>query len=367
MQSLGAALGEGVACIPVLKANAYGLGAVPVARALCSTGLVHTLAVAQVSEGVALRQAGITQPDIFVLGGVPQHLFALAVQYDIQLTLFHPHTAVVLSEEAARQGKGAVGVHLKIETGLHRAGAKPGAELQALAQSVLDCKNLQIKSVFTHFADGERADSPLAKQQYALYRQALAQLRAMGIDPPLRHVCNSGGSEWYTDAHENAVRLGRRLYMDNPLHPLAPGTPGAIQEVCSWRSWVTNLRTVMPGETIGYDAAWTATRPSQIATVCVGYCDGLYMPLTKAGAPVLVGSQRGRLIGTCMDQCFVDVTDIPCAVGDEVTFFGTSKSGAVLSAQEVATLVGEEGVLLTSLLTPRVARVYVGEGAMGDK
>lgn len=182
--------------------------------------------------------------------------------------------------------------------------------------------------VFSHFSTGETKESPTAYRQFQLYQQALAQLQAAGIDPLQKHMCNSGGSDWFRASFCNAVRIGRRLYMDNQAEPLTPGTPGAVQEACSWRASVTNLRVVEAGDTVGYDAAWTAPRRTRVATVCVGYGDGLYYPLAEAGGPLLVGEQKARLLATCMDQCFVDVTDIPCRAGDEVTFFGQSSGGA---------------------------------------
>ena len=173
-------------------------------------------------------------------------------------------------------------------------------------------------------------------------------------------MCNSGGSDWFRASFCNAVRIGRRLYMDNQAEPLTPGTPGAVQEACSWRASVTNLRVVEAGDTVGYDAAWTAPRRTRVATVCVGYGDGLYYPLAEAGGPLLVGEQRARLLATCMDQCFVDVTDIPCRVGDEVTFFGQSSGGATMPIQELGKFMHVEGVYFYSFLSPRVARVYEG-------
>jgi alanine racemase len=173
-------------------------------------------------------------------------------------------------------------------------------------------------------------------------------------------MCNSGGSDWFRASFCNAVRIGRRLYMDNQAEPLTPGTPGAVQEACSWRASVTNLRVVEAGDTVGYDAAWTAPRRTRVATVCVGYGDGLYYPLAEAGGPLLVGEQRARLLATCMDQCFVDVTDIPCRAGDEVTFFGQSSGGAAMPIQELGKFMHVEGVYFYSFLSPRVARVYEG-------
>lgn len=353
-KTAAAQLPNGVCCIPVLKGNAYGHGLVPVAKALCGAG-ANVLAVAQVREGVQLRQSGISQPEILVLGGVPQQLFPAAVTMNIGISLFHGPTAQLLDAECEKQGVNDFPVHIKIETGLHRIGVTPGAELAALVKALQSCTHLHIAGVFSHFADGEAYHSELAQRQYRLFQKAVAQLADAGIHPPLVHICNSGASEWFAEAVCTGVRLGRRLYMDSQQHP---GAAGAIEPVSSWRASITNLRWLEPGDCIGYDGAWVAARRTRVAVVCVGYGDGLFPPLADAHAPVLVGEQRAPLLGTCMDQCFVDVTELSCAVGDEVTFFGESSNGTPLLAQEVAALVGDEGVYLTSLLTDRVARVY---------
>ena len=254
MQSIQEDIGPDVECIPVLKDNAYCLGAVPIAKALCTYANVRTIAVAQVCEGVELRQAGLSAPAVLVLGGVPERLFPAAVEYGLQLTVFHPSTVYALEKLAAAQGKRAE-VQIKVETGLNRTGAKPGAELGALATALAACPHVRTMGVFSHFSTGETKESPTAYRQFQLYQQALAQLQAAGIDPPQKHMCNSGGSDWFRASFCNAVRIGRRLYMDNQAEPLTPGTPGAVQEACSWRASVTNLRVVEAGDTVGYDAA----------------------------------------------------------------------------------------------------------------
>jgi alanine racemase len=153
----------------------------------------------------------------------------------------------------------------------------------------------------------------------------------------MRHICNSGGSDWYREAFCNGARIGRRLYMENQKTPKSVGAPGAVGEVASWRTSIVNLRTVGAGETVGYDERFRAERPTRVATICVGYGDGLYEKLAAAGAPVLVTAdgREASYLGICMDQSLLDVTGIDCRVGDEVTIFGRSSGGAFLSAQRV--------------------------------
>lgn len=159
MQSIQEDIGPDVECIPVLKDNAYCLGAVPIAKALCTYANVRTIAVAQVCEGVELRQAGLSAPAVLVLGGVPERLFPAAVEYGLQLTVFHPSTVYALEKLAAAQGKRAE-VQIKVETGLNRTGAKPGAELGALATALAACPHVRTMGYSPIF--------PRARQKKAL-------------------------------------------------------------------------------------------------------------------------------------------------------------------------------------------------------
>jgi len=353
--------------IPVLKGNAYGFGAIPVAKALTEDGIVRTIAVAQVCEAAELRQAGITQ-DLLVLGAVPLRQLPQAVQYDVRLSVFDADTAAALEEEAARQGKQA-GIHFKIETGLNRIGVRPGEPLEALLAFLKQCPHLKPEGVFSHFIDGEIPNCPTAAKQLALFREAVRQIEASGFDPGLRHISNSGASEWYHEADLDAVRIGRRLYMDSQAECLkrsgtaaddtAAGQP-AIREPGSWRTEITALHGVPAGESVGYNSLFTAKTFTRTAVIGVGYGDGLCTGLLKAGGYALIHGKKAPYLGMCMDQTILDVSGIDCAVGDEVTLFGRSSDGHLLSAQYVASLIGNEGVYLTDILGNRVERRYLG-------
>ena len=179
-------------------------------------------------------------------------------------------------------------------------------------------------------------------------------LRAAGIEPGLRHVACSAASEQYPEYCLDAVRVGRRLFMDAPTAPR-----GDILEVSTWRSFVTMVHPRRAGEQIGYGGAVTLAHDALIATVGVGYGDGLNPALASAKAPVLIGRKRCTLLACCMDQCLIDVTGTDCRPGDEVVFFGYDRFGNCLPSQEVALLIGgDEGCGLTAALSPRVVRAY---------
>ena len=358
-RSIMADLGPGVEMIPVLKDDAYGLGLVPVAKALCAVPGVRTLALAQVNECVRLREAGITQ-DLLIIGGIPSAHVMHAVAADVVMTVGRLGLVPVIAQEAHRQSK-QVRVHVKIETGLNRIGLKPGEELEALFGELRAAGDvIRVDGAFSHFSDLKCMQfDDTSRRQLALYKEGLAQMEAAGFSPRLKHMCNSAASEFMPEARFNAARIGRRLYMDHQDRPRTPGTVGAVRELASWRASITNLRELPAGATLGYGGLFHLERPSRIATVSAGYGDGLNIQLAESFAPVLVNGRQGRLMHTCMDQCFVDVTGIDCAIDDEVTFFGYSPEGILLSAQEVARPAGCEGVSLTANLFPRVQRVYI--------
>lgn len=343
---------DGAQLIPVLKGNAYGLGQEEVGAALAAIPEIRTMAVAQVSEGAALRRAGVKQ-DILVLGGVPVRLLAPAVELGLTLTVGRPGLLPLLAELGRAQGR-PVQVQIKVETGLHRYGLTPGAELDGLlAEWREHAPWIRVTGAFTHFAD--LGDPARTEEQFQTYLRGVAQLERGGMEIPMRHVSASAASEYAPQYRLDGVRIGRRLYMDHPTAPL-----GTVREVCSWRAWVTRVRPLRAGDALGYGGNVRMPRDGMAATISVGYGDGLDPELVRVGGPVLIGGQRTRLLACCMDQTVVDVTGIPCAVDDEVTLLGGDGRGNWLSAQEVSLLIGEdEGCGLTSRLSGRVGRVYL--------
>lgn len=352
-ETILASLPAGANLIPVLKNDAYGLGMPQIARMLSGFSRIKLLAVAHVSEGIALRQAGIGK-DILVMGGVPSHLLSAAVTNQLTLAVGRLGLVPALTELAQRSGH-HVSVQVKIETGLHRIGLYPGTELDSLIDELCRAGDaIQITGVFTHFAD--LSDETRVQRQYQDLLSGVAQLSAMGLPISLRHISASAASEYLPPFCLDAVRVGRRLYMDHPTAPL-----GGVGEAASWRTWVTNLRQLPAGEPVGYGGQCALDHDALVATIGVGYGDGLQQELCRIHAPVLVRGKRCPLLTCCMDQTVVDVTGTDCRVDDEVTLFGYDGQGNLLSSQEVALLIGDnEGCGLTSALTSRVARVYTG-------
>ena len=335
------------AVIPVLKSDAYGLGLLPIARALTGHPGVKLLAVAQVLEGAMLRQGGI-EGEILVLGGTLPRQWTAAAELGLTLTVTRPGMVTALN----RLGR-AVQVHLKIETGLNRNGIRPGAELAGVMAELGSADYVNLTGTYSHFAAAEARDVLRCGAQKAEFDRALEQLKAGGFDPGLRHMSNSAAAEWLENGRYDAVRVGRGLYMDAQDDPA-----GDIREVASWRAAIVGIRQYPAGTRLGYGQGVILQKDTRVAMVNVGYGDGLNHRVADGG-PALVEGKTARLLGCCMDQCFLDVGEIPCEVGSEVTLFGYDGRGNHLPSQEVARLCDDEGCGLTAALGSRVARIYL--------
>ena len=352
VRSVLESLSPGAEIIPVLKADAYGMGLVPVAEVLAPLPGVAMLAVAHASEGIMLHQAGIRKETLLLGNPLPQALGS-AAEAGLTFTLGRPGLAEALAREARRLGR-PLRVQLKLDTGLHRAGVSVGGELAAVLEELRAAgEQLELTGVYSHFAD--TADAERCKAQFEDYLRGLDQVEAGGFEIGMRHICDSAASENYPEYHLDAVRLGRRLMMDHPTHPL-----GTVREAASWRTAVTAVHPRSAGDTLGYADAYTMPRDGMVAIIGVGYADGLPPALVQRHASVLIRGRRCPLLACCMDQSLVDVTEVAdCAPGEEVTILGYDGAGNFLSAQEAAALYGGiEGCEMIACLTPRVARIY---------
>ena len=342
-------IGPGLKLIPVLKGNAYGLGAVRIAEVLAGVPRVDTFAVSHAAEGLELREAGFKQ-NILVMSLPLSFQLEEAASADLTLTLGAFHQFPLLKKTAEKLNK-RIDVSLKVDTGLHRIGFLP-SEAEQLCLALKEAEDyLRIRGTFSHFS-GDDPDASAAQEDR--FRFVLKALRSAGIDPGICHMGSSASIEEGLGLDMDAVRVGRRLFLDSPRHP-----SGAIKEAFTLRSWLTDVRIRHAGEPVGYGGRFVPGSDTRIGIMSMGYGDGLDPALAAAGAPVLINGQRASLIACCMDQSFVNLGDIPAAPGDEVTVFGRDRDGNFLPSQESAALTGCEGCDLTSRLTPRVRRVYL--------
>lgn len=349
-------LAGGASVLAMVKANAYGHGAVAVAQAL-EQGGVAMLGVALVEEGVELRHAGVKAP-ILVLGGSYEGGYQLLVEHELVPTVFRLEHLEGL-ERAARLAGRTAKAHLKVDTGMGRIGVQLH-ELDAFLDQALD-RQVVIDGLLSHFANADLADAALTREQVARFRRALELLRARGLAPTFRHLSNSAGVLELPELREaldlNLVRPGIMLYGLAPAARLA--ARAELSPVLSWKTAVIHLKTVPAGTQVSYGSSWTAPRESLIATLPVGYADG-YSRRYSNLASVLIRGARAPLVGrVCMDMCMVDVTEVPgVTVGDEVVLLGAQGEGRI-TAEELAQLAGTIHYEVVCGIGARVPRVAV--------
>ena len=344
--------------IPVLKANAYGIGLIPMTDFLVNTMGCDVMAVAQTSEGVQIRQAGFRKADIMLLGPAPEHAVIYAVENDLLLPVFNEQNARWASEAAQKLGKTAR-VQIKIDTGMNRIGVAQGQPLEDFLKVLKSLPALQVEGVFTHFVNATYTDDPQTPVAYAKFEEAVYQIREAGIDPRYIHCCNTGATSWFKgDRISTHVRPGS-LYMG--YDSMDDGTNWLeVEEGISWRAFVTNIHTVKAGESCGYCNHHVCEQDTVVATVDIGYADGLYRPRAQGGTGgvCLVNDSRCAYLATSMDQTMVDVTGVDVKVGDQVTVFGFSLGGAKLPLAELQNYTNQNLSLPMCLVNHRVKRIY---------
>ncbi len=357
IETIKAAVGPGTRLCAVVKADAYGHGAVRVAEEALAAG-ADLLAVAMASEAVALRKEGIEAP-ILVLGHTPAALAELAAEWDFSATVSSIDEAQALAEAGRARGK-TVGIHLKIDTGMARLGFDPRAAAPA-AVTIAGMRGVRIEGAFSHLATAD-SDSSFAHKQLARFLETMADIEALGVRVPLRHIANSAAALSIPEARLDMVRAGISLYGFQPgSQPGAPGAPPlGLKPAMRLVALVSQVRELREGDSVGYGRSYRAPRRSRIAVLPLGYADGLRRNLSGRAA---VGTASGRapLVGTiCMDQCMIDATDLPgLKAGDAVDVLG----GGGPSAEELAGLLGTISYEVLSTVGQRVPRIYVNGSA----
>ena len=346
-------LPEGVKLLGVVKANAYGHGAVPVASYL--ENQVDYFATATIEEAVELRENGISAP-ILILGYVSPSQYGDLVEYDITQTIDSYAQALALEKEAARQNRKAK-AHLAVDTGMTRIGFQVTEHDADEAAKIADLPHIELEGMFTHFSCADQEDKTYCSMQMEKYDKMTALLAERGVTIPLRHICNSAGIMEFDDHRFEMVRSGIITYGIYPSEEVKKERLDLIPAL-SWKSHVIHVKEVGPGIGVSYGATYVTEKPmTRIATVSAGYADGYPRALSNQGC-VLIHGKKAPIIGRiCMDQMMVDVTDIPdVQVEDVVTLVGTD-GDETITIEEIANPAARFDYEMLCDISSRVTRV----------
>lgn len=355
-------IGSDVKVMPVIKADGYGHGAVPIAKALNEIG-VDAFAVAIIEEGITLREHGIQQP-IVILGYTSQYQYEDLLKYEIRPTIFSYEMAESLSKVAETLGKEAK-IHIKLDTGMNRIGFKPTKESVEDVIKISKLPNIKIEGIFTHFACADEKNKDSAKKQKVEYDKFIGWLEENNIIIPVKHVSNSAAiidmDQWRMDM----VRSGIITYGLYPSEEVAKDVLN-LKPAMSIKTHIVHIKEVEPGEGVSYNHTFITKRKTKIATIPVGYADGYPRALSSKGR-VLIHGQYAPIIGRiCMDQFMVDVTDIEgVSVMDKVTLVGCDGENRI-SVEEVANMAGSFNYEFVCGINKRVPRVYIHNGEIKE-
>lgn len=348
VEAIARRLPDGSRLIAVLKANAYGHGAVELAR-FCRPDRVAMIATALLEEATELRKAGIEMP-LLVLGPLTEGQISIAIDYGVTIGVVGPEELEHVCRIARNR---EVTIHLKLDSGMGRMGMAEG-ELARVVAMIRSAARLRIEAIYTHFANAGDPSDPYTEQQIRTFRRMLDHLQAAGISAPRHHLANSAATARGLVEPGDFVRVGIGLFGAEPLD-----TGGSrLEPVLRWRTEIARLKELPAGSGIGYGVTFRTSRPSRIATLPVGYADG-YSRVFSNNADVLVRGRRAPVAGrVSMDLVTIDVTDLPQAgVGDEVVLLG-KQSGEEIAVEELAQRAGTISYEVFTRISGRVPRIY---------
>jgi alanine racemase len=338
--------------IPVVKANAYGHGAVPVVKHLAKEGF-KSFAVAQFQEAQELRESGITQP-ILIFGRLLPYEIPTAIKSGFRISIFGKEDLQWIENAGLNQ---TAVVHLNVETGMGRVGVQLDQEPDIFDRLIRSHKCLW-EGIYSHFSTSDEADKEYANLQLSRFQKILTQIQQLKKKPSIIHMANSGAVLDIPKSYFDAVRPGILLYGHYPSAETKRSLK--IRQVMTFKTYVSHIRALPEGFPISYGRRWVTPRATKIAVLPLGYADGLNRKLTNQGE-VLIQGKRYPMVGTItMDQTMVDVANDSIKTGDEVILWGESDQGT-MEASEVAEKIGTIPYEVTCGVSRRVPRVYVGK------
>jgi alanine racemase len=347
------AYANGASIMAVVKADAYGHGAVEVARTLCTEGCAH-FGVATVEEARELRAAALGER-IYLLAGYFADQAPEIVKLNLTAPIFDVSLIEPLERAAGAQGRSSFPVHLEIDTGSTRLGIQP-ADLAEAVERLRRASSLTVEGASTLLANAGDPASPITDRQLAVFRDALATLRAAGFKLPVRHVANSAAMVLRADTHFSLMRPGLAMYGLPPVQAVREHVE--LRPVMTLKTRVLQVKRVPAGSGVSYGHTFVTPRESVIGVLAVGYADG-YRRGLQHGGEVLVRGRRAPIVGAvCMDMTMVDLTDVPDAnIGDEVILWGGAGE-AMISVNDIARITQTISYEMLCTVGRRVPRVY---------
>lgn len=355
MESMRKKLKPGTKIAAVVKADGYGHGAVEISRVLENLPYLWGYAVATSNEAMQLVEAGRKKP-IIILGLSFPEQFEEIVENDLRPAVCTYETAQALSDIAAEKNK-VCRIHIKVDTGMSRIGFQVTPESADMVARISKLPNIMIEGIFTHFARADESSKAPAYEQFKQFEKMIAMVEEKGVQIPLKHCSNSAGIVEIPECNMDMVRAGITLYGLWPSEEVDK-TKISLKPVMSLRSRVAYVKELLPGRQISYGGTFTVKKKMTVATVPVGYGDGYARGLSNKGW-VLIKGQKAPICGrVCMDQCMVDVTDIPgVKIGDTVTLLGKDADEEI-TMEQLGELSGRFNYEFACLITPRVPRIY---------
>jgi alanine racemase len=384
-------LPESIAIMAVVKADAYGHGAVRVSKEAIACG-VNYLGVAFLDEALELRNAGITAP-IFVLGYTPPEGLAIALEQDITINVYSREVLDALKalgesgadeektadicRDGIGEGAGAgvsasasartdsfsrkLKIHIKLDTGMGRLGLHSERDAIAFIDEALALPGVEVEGLFTHYAKADETDKTYTLEQYRRFERVVNHFRGQNVAFRYLHTGNSAAAIDLPELTYNMVRLGISMYGMYPSNEVNEGK-FALKPVLSLKTGIVNLKTLPPNSGVSYGTIYHTKRDEQIATLPIGYADG-YSRMLTGKAEALIAGRRVPVVGTiCMDQCMIDVTGIDSVKpGDEIVLIG-EQAGERITVEDIAKKLGTINYEITCMISHRVAKVYISGG-----
>jgi len=344
--------------IGVVKADAYGHGAIEVSHILLDNGVTR-LAVAVINEAIELRNNGLKCP-IMILGITPETLAENLIRYSIEPTVSSYEHAYKLSKIAQSKGK-SMKIHIAIDTGMGRIGFLPNEEGIEEVYKISKLPNIEIEGLFSHFCTADEINKEYSRMQFEKYNLFYSKLVERNVKINMRNIANSAAIMELPDTHYDATRPGIILYGYYPSNEVDRNLL-SIKPVLTWKANIVHIKTLEKDQYIGYGRKFKTERKSIIATLPVGYADG-YTRMISGKAKVIINGKFAPVVGNiCMDQCMIDITDIgDVKVGDEVILLG-SDGNIKFDAEDIASMIGTISYEIICMISKRVPRVYTKNG-----